>query len=221
MNFQSPPLKGKPKDGVFGGQAMRQVERELARQSIQPSPDIMVSRTSRGTFLRLREKPSGDTSTTTTYIQSGSRGVQNGYYNTIRATTPLLTITGVNGPVGFCGTATIMSNSTVRLPWIAQPIPEQYVGIIAADEGVQEAMTYASSSGLLYPRNRTAVGFGGGVNLHPWMFDEPHPSTANLMLVRLEHSLTINIADEGDPDNLFTADYMDMNTAGRRWVKAP
>jgi len=54
MSFTNPPLTQNVAGGL-GGRADEQLAREALRNQVQPSPDIMVSRTSRGTFLRLRK----------------------------------------------------------------------------------------------------------------------------------------------------------------------
>ena len=46
-------LEGKPPSGL-GGVAVDQIEGQLKSLAVMPSPDIMVSRTTGGTFLNLR-----------------------------------------------------------------------------------------------------------------------------------------------------------------------
>jgi hypothetical protein len=55
MPYTPSPLEGKPPTGL-GGVAVTKVERQLKAQAVMPSTDIMVDRTTSGTFLHLRQK---------------------------------------------------------------------------------------------------------------------------------------------------------------------
>ena len=53
MPYTPSPLEGKPPTGL-GGVAVNKVEQQLKAQAVMPSTDIMVDRTTGGTFLHLR-----------------------------------------------------------------------------------------------------------------------------------------------------------------------
>jgi len=55
MPYTPSPLTGKPPNGL-GGIATNLVEQQLRAQAVMPSTDIMVDRTTAGTFLHLRQK---------------------------------------------------------------------------------------------------------------------------------------------------------------------
>jgi len=59
MAFTNPPVKSIPTSAALGGQALKQVEGLARNNQVMPSPDIMVSRTTQGTFLALRSKAAG------------------------------------------------------------------------------------------------------------------------------------------------------------------
>lgn len=59
MAFTNPPIKSIPGSAALGGLALKQVESLAKANQVMPSPDIMVSRTTGGTFLKLRAGAGG------------------------------------------------------------------------------------------------------------------------------------------------------------------
>ena len=59
MTLINSPTKSIPVSAALGGQSLRQIDGAARSNQVMPSPDIMVSRTTSGTFLKLRNPVEG------------------------------------------------------------------------------------------------------------------------------------------------------------------
>lgn len=226
MSFVNQPLTQNVAGGL-GGQADAQLAREALRNQVQPSKDIMVARTSGGTFLTLRE-PRGGAGLQPTEVISGAgtinytASIQFAQYNGFGA------LKGIEQSFGkeyFCGTANGVGGSNTPMNWIGPPIGKHLLGASLVDDSIQEASAAGFSTGVGdYPWNHLPSGFGGGggsVVKGNWRLSIPYNEFDSLWLMRLNTPMTINLADDGDPQVLFVADFVDANMMGRVWEYAP
>lgn len=188
--------------GGLGGRADAQLAEEARRNQVQPSKDIMVARTSTGTFLTLREPRGG--SSTTTGTTTGTSVVE--YRSDINAATVaanMLGITTAHGQQLFYGEASLEGNnyaSATIVNWIGPPL----LSGVAFD---QSASTYVSeTNGFIRP-----LGVSGTSR---WKLSSGYAYQEQILLGKLPRPLGI-----GKPDgSTFIADWVDLNNAGRIWA---
>jgi hypothetical protein len=204
MSFVNQPLTQNVAGGL-GGQADAQLAREALRNQVQPSKDIMVARTSGGTFLTLREPRGG--SSTTTGTTTGTTVVE--YRSDINAATVaanMLGITTAHGQQLFYGEANLEGSqyaSPTVVNWIGPPI-------ISGVASAQSVYSYTKQpNGFFQPEGAMLDG-SGATRWKIWSYEYGE----QILLGKLPRPLAVSNAD----GSVFRADWVDLNNAGRIWT---
>jgi hypothetical protein len=217
--------------GGLGGRADAQLAEEARRNQVQPSKDIMVARTSTGTFLTLREPKRSSTETTTTTTGSGSSttvtntlGVEFGH-----ASGSMLKYVydDNDAKVYFCGEASVNSLSgSSNVKWISPPIGAAAAVADSTQGGLVFSGTPSQFNFGLWP---IARGVGFGTTSNSWQLSDGYDVAAGveLWLVKLsepvEVVLNTHLPISGNVygSERLTAEYIDMNPINRQWEWSP
>lgn len=238
MSFTNFPLDQNVAGGL-GGRADGQLARDSLRNQVQPSKDIMVSRTSGGTFLTLRDPQGSSTETTT------GGGTTGGGSSTTVTNTLAVTFGSTSGSmmkyvydenddkVYFCGVASVNSvGGFTNVKWISPPIAATANVANSTQSGSVFSGTTSQYQFGLWPNVKGAF-MASDLN---WQLDAEYDVTAGeeLWLVKLSEPVEVAVNTHLPPvGNLgqpagnvygferFSADYVDMNPSNRKWAHTP